>query len=729
MAGTLSAAPGALAPVKTAGPAQGGMPSAAGPSFAPLREELVLKPGPTLRGGAPSWTLYDPTANRYYRLGWLEFEILSRWHLSSSVEIAERISRETTLRPAPADVDRFVQFLAGAELLRSPTPEGTYRLLGRKAAARTTWYLWLLHHYLFVRIPLIKPDRLLGRLLPRLRWVYSRGFLGVTLAAGLFGLYLALRQWDTFKASLLWFFSLEGAALAGAALLASKMLHELGHGLTAKRFGCRVPTMGFALLVMMPVLYTDTSAAWHLPKRSQRLAIGSAGVAAECCLAAYALLLWNFLPDGVLRSVLFVWATTTWVLTVLINLSPFMRFDGYYLFSDLIDVPNLQDRSFALARHFLRETLFGFGDPPPEAWSPKMRRLLLTYAFATWTYRLTLFLGIAFVVYHMFFKALGIVLFAVEMWWFIARPIVRELAAWVSRGRLHQLNARSLVTLTALGLVLIALFVPWRTTIHVPALMAADTRVRLFSQVPGRVAEVLAKSGDHVHEGDPLIVFASPDIAYKRGQAERRVASLRAQIEAAAQEPTLQSRAQVLARQLEGAQAELAAAKVEEGRLTIRAPLTGTLVDLAEPLGIGEWVKPGELLGIVADMSASRIDAYIGEADLDRIAAGTHATFVPGDIAAGRVPAEVTGIDRTAIRVLTDQELASINGGTIASRQGPNETLVPENPVYRVTLRPSEAVVLQHIRTGDAILQGEPASFAGQVWRKVVSVIIRESGF
>ncbi|MFC7396915.1 HlyD family efflux transporter periplasmic adaptor subunit [Chelatococcus sp. GCM10030263] len=728
MVGLVDASPEVLAPGGSAQPAAGAR-HAAGSSFAPLREELVLKPGPSLRGGAPSWTLYDPVANRFYRLGWLEFEILCRWHLGSSAEIANRIERETTLRPTPEDVDGFVQFLGGAELLRSSGPEATSRLCSRKAAARTSWYMWLLHHYLFVRIPLVRPDRLLGLLLPRLQWIYSWAFLWVSVAAGLFGLYLALRQWDSFKASLLWFFSLEGVALAGAALLASKMLHELGHGLTAKRLGCRVPTMGLALLVMMPVLYTDTSAAWHLPKRSQRLAIGSAGVITECCLAAYALLLWNFVPDGVFRSILFVWATTTWVLTVLINMSPFMRFDGYYLFSDLIDVPNLQDRSFALARHWLRETLFGFGEPPPETWSPEMRRVLIIYAFATWTYRLVLFLGIAFIVYHMFFKVLGILLFAVELWWFIARPIVREVAAWARWGRARKLNTRSLVTLGLLGLLVIALVVPWRTSIHAPALMAAEARVRLFSQVPGRVAMVLARSGDPVREGDPVIVFASPDIEYKRAQAERRVTSIEAQIQAASQEPTLRSRAQVLARQLQGAQAELAAARVEEARLTIRAPLSGTLVDMAEPLGIGEWVKPGELLGIVADMSGSRIDAYVGEGDLERIAPGTQAVFVPTDVAAGRVEAEITGIDRTAVRVLPDPELASVNGGAIAARQGPDDTLIPENPVYRVTLRPLEQVDLRHTSTGNAILDGKPSSVAGKAWRKIASVIIRESGF
>ncbi|MEP9378484.1 efflux RND transporter periplasmic adaptor subunit [Aquabacter sp. CN5-332] len=722
MAGVLSA--------DAAGPPMGGPPPA---DLVPLRDELVLERGPTLRGGSPTWTLYDPVANRFYRLGWLEFEILSRWHLRKPAEIAARISDETLIEAEPEDVERFATFLANAELLRGGTVQATQRMVGRKASMRHGWLTALLHHYLFIRIPILRPDRALGALVPILSFVYTRAFFIVTVLAGLLGLYLALRQWDTFSASFPWFFSLEGAAVAGAALLASKMLHELGHGLTAKRLGCRVPSMGVALLVLAPVLYTDTSAAWRLPERRKRLAIGLAGVAAECCLAAYALLAWSFLPEGLLRSVVFIWATTTWVLTVLINMSPFMRFDGYYLFADLIDVPNLQDRSFALTRHKLREILFDLREPPPEVWSPDMRRVLLGYAVCTWVYRFLLFMGIALLVYHMFFKILGVFLFAVEVWWFLLRPVVREMSEWVKRRRGQKMNARTLLTFSVFGLILLGLFIPWRTSVHAPALLAAQTRVRLYTEVPGQVANILVKVGTPVKEGAALIEFQSPDISYKRDQAVRQIASITAQIQAASQEPEFQSKAQLLARDLDSARAALAAAQSERERLTIRSPIAGTVVEMAEPLGQGEWMKPNELVAIVADLSSTRVDAYVDEADLDRIPLKARAEFIPTNIAAPRVPAEVTSIDGTATRALADPELASVNGGAIAARQAPgqgqNELLVPEVPVYRVTLTPTVHVTPDHTRTGTAIIEGYPASIAGQVWRKVVSVIIRESGF
>lgn len=616
------------------------------------------------------------------------------------------------------------------ELLTATNPGSTQRLSGRNTAHRRQgWLSWLLHHYLFIRFPLFCPDRLLASLLARLGWVYSRTFLTVTLLSALLGAYLALRQWDSFVGTFLWFFSVEGALLAGAALVASKCLHELGHGLTAKRFGCRVPSMGIALVVLTPMLYTDTSAAWRLRERHKRLAVGAAGVAAECCLAAYALLVWSFLPDGPLRSVVFVWATTTWILTVLINMSPFMRFDGYYLVSDLIDVPNLQDRSFTLTRHRLREMLFGFGEEPPEHWPARMRRLLIGFAVTTWIYRFFLFFGIALVVYHMFFKLLGILLFAVELWWFIARPVAREIADWARRRRGHRLNARSGATLLIAAVLILAALVPWRGTIYAPGLMVARERVQVLSQVPGQVSRILVKYGEQVDRDAPLVAFASPDLAYKAAQAARRVASLAAQLRALTQAPEQRARALVLGRELEAARSEALAAQAEHDRLLLRSPLKGEVVEIADPLGVGEWVKTGELIAVVADTSATRINAYVSEVDLGRLIRDGEATFVPADPAAARIRARVVAIEDTAVRALSDRELASNHGGTIAVRPGPNNTLVPELPVYRATLAPAEAIDLRHTSAGTVLLDGSPASFAERILQRVLSVLIRESGF
>ncbi|MCH7943315.1 MAG: peptidase, partial [Proteobacteria bacterium] len=335
----------------------------ASPALPPLREELTLYAGPCSHGGVPRWTLHDPACNRFFRIGWPEFEILSRWRQGRSAEaLARQVSAETTLSIEQDAVDALSKFLQANNLLQHRGTTAPKRLAEIKNRMRPSWAQKLLRNHLFIRLPLVRPDALLVPLQRLTGFAFTRGFLWVTILVAVLGLYLAARQWDTYVETFLHFFDWSGLALFALTLVVIKIFHELGHALTARRFGCRVPTMGLAFLVFWPVLYTDTTDAWKLASKRARLAISAAGVTVELVIAAYATLAWSFLPPGPLQSAAFLAATTTWVLSLVINLNPFMRFDGYFLLTDALNVHNLQERSFALAKWRLREALFGFGE-------------------------------------------------------------------------------------------------------------------------------------------------------------------------------------------------------------------------------------------------------------------------------------------------------------------------------------------------------------------------------
>jgi len=153
--------------------------------------------------------------------------------------------------------------------------------------------------------------------------------------------------------------------------------------------------MGVALLVMWPMPYTDTGESWKLERSRHRFAIASAGICAELMLAAWCTFLWTFMPDGNFRNALFFLATTAWVLTLLVNASPFMRFDGYYMLTDALDFPGLHERAGHQARRAMRRALLGLEEPSSEVLTPGFRAFLIAFAVATWVYRLGLFIGIA----------------------------------------------------------------------------------------------------------------------------------------------------------------------------------------------------------------------------------------------------------------------------------------------------------------------------------------------
>ncbi|HBN50752.1 MAG TPA: peptidase M50, partial [Thalassospira sp.] len=227
-------------------------------------------------------------------------------------------------------------------------------------------------------------------------------------------------------------------------------------------------------LVMYPVLYTDTSDAWRIISKEKRLRIAAAGIRVELALALLATFFWHLVPPGPLQSAVFLLATTTWITTLLINLSPFMRFDGYYLLSDFLGIANLQNRSFAMAKWTIRETLFRFGHPAPEPMPRKKRRMLTAFAIAVWIYRFFLFLGIALVVYHLFFKVLGIILFVVEIAWFIVIPVLNEMKHWWKDRHSAKVTPSLVVTGFLLAVLTVLTFVPWQSRVSADAVLQAS---------------------------------------------------------------------------------------------------------------------------------------------------------------------------------------------------------------------------------------------------------------
>ena len=263
----------------------------------PLREELSLHPGPPAANGAATWTLHDPVRNRFFRLEWPVFEMLARWTLGEAATIITAVNTQTTLTVDEDDVTTLLRFLTNNQLVRPVSQNAVTGLATAARAQKHSPLQWLLHHYLFFRIPLVRPDRFLTTTCNKVSWATSRAFLSATLVALGLGLFLVHRQWDQFSSTFVDMMTPTGLMGYGAALMVAKIIHELAHAYAAKRLGCRVPTMGVAFLVMCPVLYTDVNEAWKLPRRRDRLLVGAAGILAELTLAAWSTALWAFLPD------------------------------------------------------------------------------------------------------------------------------------------------------------------------------------------------------------------------------------------------------------------------------------------------------------------------------------------------------------------------------------------------------------------------------------------------
>ena len=697
-------------------------------SLPALRNDLQLQPGPTAADGSPTWTIYDPVRSRYFRIGWSAFLMLSHWSLATTPALIHYIHSETTCRLTEQDVIEFVRFLF-ANNLTLQSINGDYQAyLQQFRASRLQWYMKLLHGYLFFRIPLLRPNGFLCWSLPYLQWCFNKRTLYFLGGIGLFALYLVSRQWETFFATFLHFFDWQGALCYGLALIFSKTLHELGHAYTAVRYGCRVPVMGLAFMVLMPMPYTDVTDAWRLTSRCQRIAIDGAGIMVELALAVLSTLAWSFLPDGSLRSAAFVLASVTWLTTLTINLSPFMRFDGYYILADFLGIDNLQPRAFALSRWHLRHMLFGISGVKPETLPSTMEFKMIVYAYATWIYRVVVFTGLALMVYHFFFKLLGLILFMIELVWFILRPIVQELRLW--RHMDQQITYGRKKTLAAFGvLVLLAIALPWNGSVHLPALLEAERHTTLYAPEPSQITEISVRAGQVVKSGQILLKLQAPKLDDEIGLSEKRLILYRMRLERAATNREVSSDIHVAMQQWKEEAARLVGLKQQRERLLIRAPFAGIIMDMDQSLHSQCWVDTSLPLATLVATGQIVVQAVASEDAAAVLAIGQSGHFVPEDGLRNSIDVEVSEISSVNIHHFDRLYLASVYGGDVAVRQNAAGTLSPIASVFAVRLSAKSPLALTRVERGTVVINARPRSFARRLFDGAAAILVRESGF
>lgn len=699
-------------------------------SLPPLRQNLQLLPASADEDGAPRWMLFDVVSNRYFTVSRATLDIIQHWQPGMAREhFAQHLEARGVL-VGDDEVAAFVEFLIANHLVQARDTQAVERMHHHHKASQLVWWKWVLHNYLYFRVPLFRPDAWLALWTPRLNWLFSKPAHYTILAMGLAGGLMVLRDWDRFQATFLHFFNVEGLIWYGLALVFVKSAHELGHAFVARRHGCRVASMGVAFLVMFPVLYTDTTDAWRLRSRSSRLRIVTAGVRTELYIAMVATFLWNILPDGPLRSVIFFLATTSWLASLLVNISPFMRFDGYYALSDALGVENLQQRAFALGRWKMRHVLFGMDDPVPEPLSRNRARLLIGYAWATWVYRFLLFMGIALLVYHFFFKVLGIFLFAVEIVWFVVLPVWREVREWSRRKGSFRIDARRKLFWCCAAGALVWVVLPLQTSVRVPAVVQAAQVQTLFAPEDGYVESVEVRHGDVALPNQVLVSLRSPalELSMLEIGEELRVARLHlSRVASSAQDKAM---IDVTENQIQRMEQREVGLKDRLTRLRLVAPFEGVVKDI-ETLHPGRWVNTSMPLATVVHRSTVKVRGLVSAASLDAVLSGQTGLFIPDRVGGSHLPVSVSGIDIGAVVDLPYPELASFYGGRIAVRSGPNRNLTPEGAQFSVSFTvdpsPSRDGLLRE--SGVVVIDGVRRSWAGTQLKRLLAIVVRESGF
>lgn len=579
--------------------------------IAPLREDLILTPAPT-ESGAPVWMVFDPAASAFLRADWAHFEILKCLDRPQTfTEVLLRLQEKTTLRLPPEEVRSFLRDLMLRNLLRSRLVRDTGELQQERQQSRLPAWGRLLRNYLYFRLPLLRPDAFLERTLRHVLVLVSRGAVAVYALFALCGLYFLSQHVDRYIRTVPDFLNWRGALAFGIAVMLVKAVHEFAHAYAAKAFGNRVPAMGLAFIVLWPVPYCDVTDSWRMDSRRKRMLISAAGILCELVLAAMALTLWGLSEHPLAKAVFFMLSSASLAGTLLVNLNPAMRFDGYYLLCDLLGIDNLYSRAGEYLRWCYRNRLLGLPLPDPELQTDeKRRRFLAIYGGATWLYRLFLYFGIALVVYHAFPKIIGIILFALEILVFILRPAAGEI------GQLWRMRAQAKPRPCALSLAAAAvLLLLWaglplpRYTGIAAVYEPGQTQV-IYAPQSGMLRQVCVQSGTRVNKGDLLAVVESPELEQKL-----RVATARANEAEDLLKREMASGKSVrrleLLQQLAGARALALALETQIAGCRICADVCGVVCNWKDTALPGTVVGKRHELGMIAGRGAGRVKAYM----------------------------------------------------------------------------------------------------------------------
>lgn len=694
-----------------------------------FRKDLKLHRGPDEADGSPTYNLQDPIRGQYYKINWKESLIFKCLKPDmSSKQLADEINAISTLKVQSEDIERFFLQCAQLDLLRIPKGSEYYTLKDERQQS-SAWY-WLLTHYLYLRIPILNPDKFLKRTLHYVQFFGSTWAIAIYAILTFWGLYLMLGRLDQFLNTFTYFFNLQGLIIYGIAISTVKIVHEFSHAYVAKRYGIHVPTMGIALIVLWPVLYTDVTDSWKLAKRSQRLAISFAGIAAETIVAGLSTLGWVLSNPGMLQSVFFVLATTSWFSTVLINSNPAVRFDGYYITCDLMGIDNLQFRAFNVLRWKYLQWLFGVETPSPEeGLKPSIITGMAIYAIYTYIYRIILYTGIAIFVYYEFTKALGILLFVAEVLIFMVWPVFSEGQQIYMARKYFHLNARSLITYSILGLALAWFILPLPHEESFSAIIEPIQEQVLYVPADSVVQKVYAHRDEKVKPGQPILDLASKSLLKDLGNALLQKEQLENEITA------LSINAQD-ADYIAGKKNELAKAsdyyeELQRKRqlLNIKANMAGELFDWNEDLKQGQSLAAGTILGKIATPQESYAMAFVPETEINNFSVGQEAKIViqhPLNYLYGKVER----INPARAETLAYANMASPFRGPLpvtTDETGKRLVLVESYYIVYIKINPADAKDLRYGQIAEVRIHGPWQSKFMQLIRYAQRIFLRES--
>lgn len=615
------------------------------------------------------YVLQDLTSERYHRFSQPVYFLIGLMDGRRTVQEVWEVASEHLGDEIPTQ-DEIIQLLAqlhGADVLQCDVPPDTVEILERyDRQQRRGWQSRLLNP-LFWRLPLFDPDRFLSRFLPFVQPFFTKAGALLWFAVVGFAVVLVTVYWRDLTENVIdRVLAPQNLALLWLLFPVLKIAHEFGHAFATKVYGGEVHEMGVMLLVFTPLPYVEASSASAFHNKWHRIIVGAAGMIVELFIASLALFVWLIVEPGTVRVVAYNIMLIAGVSTVLFNVNPLLRYDGYYIFSDSLEIPNLRSRSNRYITHLCERYLFGQREAEPPIATLSERIWFILYAIASFVYRIFVFVAILlFIANRFFFIGAFLAIWAIVPWGIV--PAAKGLSYLFTSPRLNRVRIRAV---TVSGIIVAALvgvicLVPVPLRSRAEGIVWIPEQAIVRAKVDGFIDRMGAQPGASVRQGDILLVCQDPFLSTRVNVLEFRLQEMKASYDEQWFKDLV--KAELIKEEMAQLKEDLAHTRKRMADLIIRSHTAGTFVlPKARDLP-GRFVKQGTPLGHVIDLTTLNVRVVVAQAEIDLIRQRTQAIEVRlAERLAETIPAIIKREVPSAREQLPSIALGSQGGGQIA---------------------------------------------------------------
>lgn len=639
--------------------------------------------------GSRWYILSDAARGRHLRFNDTAYAFVGRLDGEQTVEeIYQNVSNSMgDAAPTREDILSILTQLFHIDVLLSGMPADVEQLFKNSELEKNNSRVRRFLNPLAIRFPLIDPDKFLNQTITSIRSAYSLGGAVLWLFVVGFATMLLFVHFQELTASLKQnIFAPQNIILMLLLFPVMKALHEFAHAYTVKTWGGEVHEMGITLLVLMPVPYVDASAAWAFREKYKRVLVGASGMIMELFLAAIALIVWTMVEPGVIKDAALSVFLIGSVSTLLFNANPLLRFDGYYILQDIIEIPNLYSRAGKFNLYLYRRYLLGDNNAASPATDPTERKWLVIYGVLAWLYRLFISLTIAIFLAGKYF-VIGIALAAWSLVLMFVLPIYRGIKYLITDSSISDIRSQAIGRTVALASVItcIAALIPFSLYTNAEGIVWVPDQAQIYAGSDGFIEQVVVKPGSRVQSGTRILQLKNPDFHTRNEVLQARHRELSSRLKSERFNDPIE--ADQTKEELFTLEADIASLQEERDGQTLISKSDGVFVLPEEHNLIGRYVRKGDPVAYIVNPDDLVVRLVVPQASVGLFSKSIKNIQVRlADNLSERLPAKILRQTPAGSNSLPSRALGAVGGGDIAVVGGDKNGTTTAEKVFQVVL-------------------------------------------